>query len=164
VELSEANLVFTSHPNIAAARKAGSMSGQKIEKAEWQDFFCSLSRCVNGMLAELVFDPTDPGAYLKSCPLPLVGVIYNPTVDVLKITLEGLDQTITSLREVSVVSEAGELLCFEVIDSQGGRQIVHLMRPLKRAGYETAWLQSPDRSTDWLSARLSGERIAEDSQ
>lgn len=141
MELFEANLVSRTAPGVREVlNESGSMAGYKIDKAEWADFFSSLCRCVNGMLVGVETHSVGSRGGVRSEWLPLVGISYNPEDNILEITLQGLHHTIENLREVWVDAEAGEFLGFEVISSEGGRQMVHLRPSLTQSRERTTVL------------------------
>jgi hypothetical protein len=106
------------------------MAGEKVERAEWRDFFYFMLRSVVVMLANIDVVSVAPDDPAESEWLPLLGITYDPGDDVLEITLEGVGRMIRSPQEVWVAAEAGELLSFQVVDSEGALQIVQLRAPL----------------------------------
>ena len=62
--------------------------------------------------------------------LPLLGITYEPKVDLLEIALEGFDHLIHNPHEISVDAGPEGLTSMEIVDSAQQRQIVKLMEPL----------------------------------
>jgi hypothetical protein len=106
------------------------MAVQKIDRAEWQTFFDTLSKGLIGMRAEIEVASLALGDQIEAEWLPLLGIAYDPKDDVLEIALDGLDHLIHKPRELYADSGAGGLLSFEVIDADGVAQIIKLREPL----------------------------------
>lgn len=62
--------------------------------------------------------------------LPLLGVTYDPRDDIMDIELDGLDHIINKPREIYLDGDVSGLICLEVVDGDGVRQIVKFKDPL----------------------------------
>jgi hypothetical protein len=56
----------------------------------------------------------------------LIGLVYDPKDDIVEVAIEGLDHMIHKPRELYVEDEGGQLSSLEVVDADGGRQIIKL--------------------------------------
>jgi hypothetical protein len=106
------------------------MAAHKIERADWQRFFDTLTKGLIGMRAEIAVASLALGSQIQAEWLPLLGIAYDPKDDVLEIALDGLDHLIHRPRELYADTGAGGLLSFEVIDADGVAQIIRLREPL----------------------------------
>jgi hypothetical protein len=106
------------------------MTAQKIDRAEWQTFFDTLSKGLLGMRAEIEVASLALGDQIAAEWVLLLGITYDPKDDVLEIALDGLDHMIRRPQEIYADSGAGALLSFEVIDADGVSQIIMLREPL----------------------------------
>jgi Family of unknown function (DUF5335) len=106
------------------------MTTRKLEKAEWQPFFDTVSKALIGKRAEIEIASLSLGDQIEAEWLPVIGIAYDPKDDVLEIALDGLDHLIPHPKEI-YIDDAGVLLnSLEVIDGEGTSQIVQLRDPL----------------------------------
>ena len=99
---------------------------RKLERAEWLPFLDRVSKGLAGKQAEIKVAALDLGVQLEAGWVPLIGLVYDPKDDIVEIALEGLDHMIHKPRELYVEEEGGQFSSLEVIDADGGRQIIKL--------------------------------------
>lgn len=58
------------------------------------------------------------------------GVTYDPKDDLIEVALDGVDHLIEKPREVWIDDDVESLLSIEIVDAEGGRQIIKLRDPL----------------------------------
>ena len=71
-----------------------------------------------------------PGDQIQAEWAPVVGIVYDPKDDVLKMALGGLDHMIPKPREIYVDEGPLGLTSFEAVDADDVRHIVQLREPL----------------------------------
>ena len=113
------------------------MAARKLDKPEWRQYFDSLSRSLKGAQAEIEVAALPLGDQVQADWLPLFGITYDPKDDLVEIALEGLDHLIPKPRDIFLDADAGQLLSVEIVDADGGRQIVRLREPLLLAPPQT---------------------------
>ena len=106
------------------------MSVRKLEKSDFRSFFDHLSKTLKGGEAEIEVASLALGDQVQTRWLPLLGLTYDPKDDVFEVALEGLDHLIHKPQDVYVDDSVGQLTSIEIIDADGGRQIVKLKEPL----------------------------------
>lgn len=114
------------------------MTIRKLEKSEWQSFCVYASAWSLGKRARIEAISPEVGRQVETKLLPIVGIEYDAQSDVLEVILLDLDHLIAHPRDLYVDDEPSGLLSFEVIDSEGLRQIVSLSDPLMLPGPSAA--------------------------
>ena len=106
------------------------MTIRKLERSEWQSFCVYASAWSLGKRARIEAISPEIGRQMETSLLPIIGIEYDPRSDVLEVLLLDLDHLIAHPRDVYVDDQPGDLSSFEVIDSEGVRQIIVLSEPL----------------------------------
>ena len=105
------------------------MAIKKIEKDEWQEYFTRFTKkYLNDKLpeyAEIQILTDSMGSQPGTSWMLLKGITYDPHGDILDIQLEKLNRSIRHPQEIYVdEADNGWLLSFEVIESDGTRDII----------------------------------------
>jgi hypothetical protein len=106
------------------------MTIRKLDKSEWNKFFDSMSRPLENREAEIEVAALAVGDQIEADWLPLIGITYDPKDDILEVALQGVDHLIEKPREIHVDDTGAELSSVEIVDADGGTQIVRLREPL----------------------------------
>lgn len=106
------------------------MTIRKLERSEWQSFCVYASAWGLGKRARIETISAEIGQQVEASLLPVLGIEYDPRSDVLEVILFELDHLIAHPRDLYVDEEPAGLASFEVIDSDGQRQIVLFSDPL----------------------------------
>lgn len=106
------------------------MTTRKLDKAEWHAVLDRISKGLDGKLVEIEIASLALGDQVEAEWLPLIGLVYDPKDDMVEVALERLDHMIRKPREIYVVEDAGRVESLEVIDAEGGRQIVKFKDPV----------------------------------
>ncbi|MES2263257.1 MAG: DUF5335 family protein [Pseudomonadota bacterium] len=105
------------------------MTIAKIDKPDWQHYFDSVAKELDGMRAEIDVVAMAIGSQIAAEWLPLLGISYDPKGDVLAIAVEGLDHLVRKPDTIFVDVEQGRLTSMDVTDSEQVRHIVKLRGP-----------------------------------
>jgi hypothetical protein len=106
------------------------MTIRQLEKTNWRPYFDHISKTLVGYRAEIEASSLALGDQAQTKWLPLIGLVYDPKDDIVELALEGLDHMIQKPRDIFVDEAGGHLASVEIIDAEGGRQIVKLKEPL----------------------------------
>jgi hypothetical protein len=106
------------------------MSVQQVDRSGWKILFDIFSKALPGKQAEVEVASLALGDQIAAEWAPLIGITYDHKNDLIEIALEGVDHLIRAPREVYVDYDVGGLIAVEVIDQDGGRQIIKLKDPL----------------------------------
>lgn len=106
------------------------MATTKLEKIAWQPYFDNVSKILAGKECEIEVASLKIGDQIDAEWLPLLGIVYDPKNDLLKVLLEGLDHLIRKPSEIFIDHGAVGLVSMEVIDADDARQIIKLRDPL----------------------------------
>jgi len=107
------------------------MMGRTLPKSEWKTYFDHLSKHLIGERAEVKIAGLASGDHIEARWVPLIGITYEPKGDVLEIALERLGHLIHQPRDIVVTDSPEGLESMEIVDSEGCKQIVKLMKPLR---------------------------------
>jgi hypothetical protein len=107
------------------------MMGRTLPKSEWKAYFDHLSKHLIGERAEVEIAGLKAGGHIEARWVPLIGITYEPKGDVLEIALERLDHFIRQPRNIVVTDSPEGLETMDVVDTEGVRQVVRLMKPLR---------------------------------
>ena len=107
------------------------MMGRTLPKSEWKAYFDHLSKHLIGERAEVEIAGLKSGDHIEARWVPLIGITYESKGDVLEIALERLDHLIHRPRNIVVTDSPEGLESMEVVDSEGCKQVVKLMKPLR---------------------------------
>lgn len=105
--------------------------GRTLPKSEWKAYFDHLSKHLIGERAEVEVAGLASGGRIEARWVPLVGITYDSKGDVLEIALERLDHPIHRPCSIVVTDSPEGLESMEVVDSEGCKQVVKLMKPLR---------------------------------
>jgi hypothetical protein len=89
-----------------------------------------VSRSLIGKHVEIEVASLELGAQLEARRVPLLGMTYDPSDDVLELLIGGLDHLIRAPRELYVDEPALGIMWLQIVDANGVRQIVTLRDPL----------------------------------
>jgi hypothetical protein len=92
------------------------------------------SRGFLGRQADIEVASPQMGCQLEARRLPLIGMSYDPTSDVLELMVGELNQLIRGPREVYVDEGPLGIVIVQIIDAGGVRRIVTLREPLMLPG------------------------------
>lgn len=107
------------------------MMVRTLPKSEWNAYFDHLSKHLIGERAEVEIAGLASGDHIEARWVPLIGITYESKGDVLEIALEGIDHLIHQPRNIVVTDNPEGLESMEVVDSEGCKQVVKLMKPLR---------------------------------
>ena len=107
------------------------MASRALPKSEWKAYFDHLSKNLIGERAEVEIAGLASGGHIEARWVPLIGITYESKGDVLEIALERLDHPIRRPRNIVVTDSPEGLESMEVVDSEGRKQVVKLMKPLR---------------------------------
>jgi hypothetical protein len=110
------------------------MTIRRLERSEWNGFCIRASRGLIGKQVEIVVVSAQIGFYPEARRLPLLGIAYDPEIDVLQLLLGELDHLIRAPRELYVDEEPLGTVSLQIIDAENVRQILTLHDPLMLAG------------------------------
>jgi hypothetical protein len=107
-----------------------SMGIQKFDRSRWIDVCAAVSTGLLGKRAEIeVVSPTD-GLLIEARWLPVIGIVFDPVSDALKIMLDGVDHFVFQPREMYLDFGLGGVQSLGILDNQNAWQIVLLRDPL----------------------------------
>jgi hypothetical protein len=106
------------------------MTMRRLERTEWIGFCAYASRGLIGRHANIEVASRAGGTRLEARQLPLFGMAYDPKDDVLELFVGQLRHLIWAPREFYVDEVPLGLVCLEIIDADGVREIVTLREPL----------------------------------
>jgi Family of unknown function (DUF5335) len=106
------------------------MGIQQFERSRWIDVCAAVSNGLLGKRAEIeVASPVD-GILIEARWLPMIGIVYDPVNDALKIMLDGVDHFVFQPREMYVDFGLGGVQSVGILDNKNAWQIVMLRDPL----------------------------------
>jgi hypothetical protein len=103
---------------------------QKIEKANWPAFLDFLSKALIGKRAEIEVASLRLGDQIEAEWVPLLGIRYDPSNDVVVIELVQFEHVVPTPRELYFDEKAGQWAALEIVDAEGARHILQLKDPL----------------------------------
>jgi hypothetical protein len=106
------------------------MAATKLDKKEWRPFFDRLSKALEGKEAQVEVASLDLGDQVEAEWLGLYGIVYDPKDDLVELVLEDLDHMIRRPQEIYVDAGPAGLESVEIVDAEGGKQIVTLRNRL----------------------------------
>jgi len=107
------------------------MASRALPKLEWKAYFDHLSKNLIGERAEVKIAGLASGNHIEARWVPLLGITYESKGDLLEIALERLDHLIHRPRNIIVTESPAGLESMEIVDSEGRKQVVKLMKPLR---------------------------------
>ncbi len=102
------------------------MALEKLDSAQWKDFFDRVSKELTGKLVEIEVEGLDLGDEIEAEWIPFTGVSYDPKDNVLSIFSNELEHMIHKPEEIWVDFGVDGLHSMEVVDKDGHKQIVVL--------------------------------------
>lgn len=106
------------------------MATERLERHNWHTYFDAISKVLPGKQAEIEVNALSIGAQIEQEYAPLLGIVYDHKSEVLEVILEGLDHTISNVREIYVDHDGVRLNSVQVIDDDGVQQIIKLRDPV----------------------------------
>ncbi len=98
-----------------------------VPRTAWRPFFDNLSKAVAGKSAEVESASLDLGDQIVAEWLPLIGITYDSSNDLLDVSMQGrehLSHLIRHPREIVDVEEAGELESVAVKTEDGTEETI----------------------------------------
>jgi len=106
------------------------MGIKKCDRSKWIDVCAAVSIGMLGKRAEIeVVSPAD-GVLVEVQWLPMIGIVYDPVTDALKIMLDGVDHFVFQPREMYLDFGLGGVQSLGILDNENAWQIVLLRDPL----------------------------------
>ena len=106
------------------------MGIQRIDRSMWITVCAAISANLLGKRAEIeVVSPVD-GLLTETLGQPVLGIIYDPANDVLRLQLEGIDHFVFQPKEMYLDFRLGGDVSFGILDKANAWQIVMLRDPL----------------------------------
>jgi len=106
------------------------MGIQRFDRSMWVTVCAAISANLLGKRAEIeVVSPVD-GLLTETLGQPVLGIIYDPANDVLRLQLEGIDHFVFQPKEMYLDFRLGGDVSFGILDKANAWQIVMLRDPL----------------------------------
>jgi len=108
------------------------MGIQKLDRSKWIDVCAAVSSGMLGKRAEIeVVSPVD-GIMIEARWLPMIGIVFDPVNDSLRIMLDGVDHFVFQPREMYLDFDfgLGGVQSLGILDNENAWQIVLLRDPL----------------------------------
>ena len=109
------------------------MTTEKLEKSAWHSYFDGISKVLSGKQAEIEVNSLRIGAQVESRYAPFLGIVYDQKSAIIEVLLEGLDHTISNVRDVFIEHDGVHLSSILVIDTDDVQQVIRLRDPLMLA-------------------------------
>lgn len=106
---------------------------KQLQRGEWKDYFNRFTRenigdDALGLVTVEVVSPT-LGDQFEVSAVRLLGLAYDPESQTLEVQVEDLDHLIFDPRDIWVLEgEAGFISTMEVVEADGGKQIIYVRR------------------------------------
>ena len=101
-----------------------------VAMPEWQPLLNSLSRHLEGMLAEVEVASPSLGAQYEAEWIPFLGIVYDHRNDLIGIVLQDVHHAIFHPRALNLRDRAGRIESLEIIDADGAKHILTMREPL----------------------------------
>jgi Family of unknown function (DUF5335) len=106
------------------------MGIQKLDRSKWIDVCAVVSSGMLGKRAEIeVVSPVD-GVLIEARWLPMIGIVFDPVNDAMKIMLDGVDHFVFQPRELYLDFGLGGVQSLGILDNENAWQIVLLREPV----------------------------------
>jgi hypothetical protein len=106
------------------------MGIQKLDRSKWIDACAAVSNGMMGKRAEIeVVSPVD-GVMIEARWLPMIGIVFDPVNDSMRIMLDGVDHFVFQPREMYLDFGFGGVQSLGILDNENAWQIVLLRDPL----------------------------------
>jgi hypothetical protein len=106
------------------------MGVQRFDRSIWINVCAAISANLLGKRAEIEFVSLADGLLTEALKQPVLGIIYDPENDVLKILLEGIDHFVFQPKEMYLDFGLGGDVSLGIVDKDNAWQIVMLHDPL----------------------------------
>jgi hypothetical protein len=106
------------------------MGVQRFDRSMWINVCAAISTNLLGKRAEIEFVSLADGLLTEALKQPVLGIIYDPANDVLKILLEGMDHFVFQPKEMYLDFSLGGDVSLGILDKENAWQIVLLRDPL----------------------------------
>jgi hypothetical protein len=106
------------------------MGLQRLDRSEWSDVCAALSIALLGKRAEIEVVSRDDGLLFVAQWLPIIGIVFDPKNDELKILLDGVDHVVSQPKEIYFDFGSDGVQSLAVLDSKKDWQIVLLREPV----------------------------------
>jgi hypothetical protein len=106
------------------------MGVQRFDRSTWMNVCAGISANLLGKRAEIEFVSLADGLLTEALKQPVLGIIYDPANDVLKILLEGIDHFVSQPKEMYLDFRLGGDVRLGILDKANAWQIVLLRDPL----------------------------------
>jgi len=106
------------------------MGIQKFDKSKWSDVCAAISITLLGKRAEIEVVSPDDGLLIGAQWLPMIGIVFDPVNDELKIMLDGVDHFVFQPREMYFDFGLGGVQSLGILDNHNAWQIVLLRDPV----------------------------------
>ena len=106
------------------------MGIQKFDKSKWSDVCAAISITLLGKRAEIEVVSPDDGLLIGAQWLPMIGIVFDPVNDELKIMLDGVDHFVFQPREMYFDFGLGGVQSLGILDNQNAWQSVLLRDPV----------------------------------
>lgn len=106
------------------------MATEQIDRAGWAPFLDTVTKSLEGKLAQIEVASLDLGDQIAAEWVPLKGMTYDHKDDLIEIVLDGLDHLIRRPRQLFAEIGAGGVLTIAIADGDGNQQIIRLKDPL----------------------------------
>jgi hypothetical protein len=114
------------------------MATEQIDRASWAPFLATITKSLDGKLAQVEVASLELGDQIAAEWLPLLGMAYDDKDDLIEIALEGLDHLIRHPRQLYTQVGPGGILAIAIADGDGNHQIVRLRDPLALGAPQSA--------------------------
>jgi len=106
------------------------MALEKLDPAQWKEFFDRVSKELGAREVEIEVAGLDIGDEIEAEWIPFTGVSYDPRDDVLSVFSDRIEHMIRKPREVWVDFGVDGLHSLEVMDADNHKQIILLRNDL----------------------------------
>jgi hypothetical protein len=106
------------------------MGLQKLDRSKWIDVCAAISLGLRGKRAEIEVVSATDGLLSEALRQPVLGIVYDPANDALKIMLDGVDHFVFNPREMYLDFALGSVKSLGIVDRENAWQIVMLHEPL----------------------------------
>ena len=106
------------------------MPTREIARRDWPKFFDSVSAALSGKVIVIEVDSLELGAQTEVRNLSLDGLTYDPKDDAFIISTAVIEHVIRAPRRIFVADGEAGINSLEIVDSDGGKQIVNFNEPL----------------------------------
>jgi hypothetical protein len=119
-------------PLVNSSKQVGEafMGIQRFDRSKWIDVCAAISITLLGKRAEIDVVSLVDGLLIEARWLPMIGIVFDPVNDSLKIMLDGVDHLVFQPREMYFDFGLGGVQSLGILDDKNAWQIVLLRDPL----------------------------------